>query len=222
MPTDDEVNAAIDALRDKAKRSVRGSSGHAWAAEAEIDRQAERLKQCLSDANAEEAAGDPDITVGVGPKSVDAHRNETPAPLSREQMIEMLTKALRHPGTIGCSSRVEVVLAALRAQAPPPEAPQYEKCDCDDPATCERNCDPAGPPPEAPEPPALVALRAKIAAMPTREEWLGGQRTKYLNRDEVLGWFDNQPAAPPVPPPAPVEPEPFVPVSAGSCAALRR
>lgn len=47
-PTDAEVNAAIDELVDKALRSVRGTTGHAWAAESRVRRQAERLKMVLN------------------------------------------------------------------------------------------------------------------------------------------------------------------------------
>ena len=35
-----------------------------------------------------------------------------------------------------------------------------------------------------------MELREKIAAMPTREESLGGQRFKYVQLGEVLGYFD--------------------------------
>lgn len=37
---------------------------------------------------------------------------------------------------------------------------------------------------------ALEALRRDISKMPTREDWLGGQRTRYVQRDEVLGYID--------------------------------
>lgn len=54
-PTDDQVNAAIDALAQKAKRGIYGTSGHAWTARAAIDEQAERLKAALA-----KTEGEPD------------------------------------------------------------------------------------------------------------------------------------------------------------------
>ncbi len=36
----------------------------------------------------------------------------------------------------------------------------------------------------------LKKAREEIASMPTREEWLGGQRTKYVQVDEVLAYID--------------------------------
>jgi hypothetical protein len=47
-PSDAEVNTAIDLLAEKAKRSVRGTSGHAYGREAEIQRQADALKAVLN------------------------------------------------------------------------------------------------------------------------------------------------------------------------------
>lgn len=47
-PTAADVSAAIDALAEKAKRSIFGGSGHAWGTWAEIDRQAALLKRALS------------------------------------------------------------------------------------------------------------------------------------------------------------------------------
>lgn len=38
----------------------------------------------------------------------------------------------------------------------------------------------------------LLRLREQIDGMPFREELLGGQRTKYLQRDEVLGYIEAQ------------------------------
>jgi hypothetical protein len=37
---------------------------------------------------------------------------------------------------------------------------------------------------------AIEHIRKKIATIPTREEILGGQRTKYVQLDEVIGWLD--------------------------------
>ncbi len=48
---DAEVDAAIDALAEKALRSVHGTSGHAWGAETLIRRQAELLKKALRPAD---------------------------------------------------------------------------------------------------------------------------------------------------------------------------
>lgn len=50
-PTDAEVNAAIDELAEKALRHVRGTSGHARAAESRVRRQAELLKRMLNATN---------------------------------------------------------------------------------------------------------------------------------------------------------------------------
>lgn len=47
-PTDAEVNAAIDALRDKALRGVSGTTGHAWGERMAIRRSAELLKRALA------------------------------------------------------------------------------------------------------------------------------------------------------------------------------
>lgn len=46
-PTDAEVDEAIDMLAERARRSVGGSSGHAWNREAGINRQADLLKRAL-------------------------------------------------------------------------------------------------------------------------------------------------------------------------------
>jgi hypothetical protein len=75
-PADVDVNAAIDALADKAKRGVRGSSGHAWGREAEVDRLAQRLKEALADADHEAENGDADCTTGAPPP---AARDTAPA-----------------------------------------------------------------------------------------------------------------------------------------------
>jgi hypothetical protein len=37
---------------------------------------------------------------------------------------------------------------------------------------------------------ALETLRQSIVVMPSREEWLSGQRTRYVQRDEALGYID--------------------------------
>ena len=38
--------------------------------------------------------------------------------------------------------------------------------------------------------PSLEKLYQDIIKMPSREELLGGQRTRYLQRDEVLGYIE--------------------------------
>lgn len=48
----------------------------------------------------------------------------------------------------------------------------------------------------------VTRLRRDIASMPSRVEWLGGQRTRYVQRDEVLALVDAALAAPPAAPPA--------------------
>lgn len=60
-PNDEDVNAAIDALAEKAKRGIYGTTGHAWNARAEVDRLANRLKRMLNT-----------------PSEADASRGKTP------------------------------------------------------------------------------------------------------------------------------------------------
>lgn len=43
---------------------------------------------------------------------------------------------------------------------------------------------------------SLTAARVQIAAIPTREEWLGGQRTKYVQVADVLYIVDEALKAP--------------------------
>lgn len=39
---------------------------------------------------------------------------------------------------------------------------------------------------------ALERVRKNIAAMPVRREPMSGQMLSYIQRDEVLGWIENE------------------------------
>jgi hypothetical protein len=47
-----------------------------------------------------------------------------------------------------------------------------------------------GAPMIAARPNSMACLREQIATMPSRLELLGGQQTRYVQLDEVLGWVD--------------------------------
>lgn len=57
-PTDLEVNEAIDRLAEQAKKSFHGTTGNAWGARMEIQRQADRLKAMLNAKRSDTGNGD--------------------------------------------------------------------------------------------------------------------------------------------------------------------